>query len=153
MATYRTGRRSKVTKNGRLMGRPPGSAPAGIIRFEQPQAKRRLAAKAPPKPVKDVATGEHAEAFGPPRPIYEYREGYTGRWGQTVSDETLWIVRAIAGQNRPGYAAARAEELGLTEAAVKRKLTRTRAKIRAADENPSAIPRAPRRVSDIPSKK
>ncbi|WP_156389516.1 hypothetical protein [Methylobacterium sp. Leaf465] len=106
---------------------------------------RRLVGLAPIRAV--FKDGTFVPAYGPPRPIYEEREDGAGRWGQTSSDDTLWIVRALEGRGRRGYAAnlARqiADEAGRPTAdveSVKRKLLKTRAAIRAARERLEKAP-------------
>jgi hypothetical protein len=147
--------RTKVTKNGRIMGRPSGDPAPGQMMVERPVVTRRLVGLAPPRAV--PLDGTFVPAYGPPRPIYEERENGVGRWGQTTGDDTLWIIRAIEGRGRNGYAAKVAEQLAEEKGrlvpdvkAVKRKLLNTRAAIKAVKRRLDNPRKVPPRISDIP---
>ncbi|WP_156399262.1 hypothetical protein [Methylobacterium sp. Leaf466] len=136
------------------MGRPPGDAAPGQI-AERPVVTRRLVTLVHPRAV--LLNGVYVSAYGPPRPIYEERENGRGRWGQTSSDDTLWIVRAIEGRGRTGYAAKLAEQLAEEKGrpvanveAVKRKLITTRAAIKAVKERLDTPRKVPHEISDFP---
>lgn len=143
------------------MGRPPGDAAPMQLATERPVVKRRLVREVWPRAV--LHEGVHRTAFGPPKPIYEERENGKGRWGQTSSDDTLWIVRAIEGRGRIGYAAKVARELAEESGrpivnveavnGVKRKLISTRADIKARSKRRGTPRKVPQGISDIPPDK
>lgn len=113
-------RYSKVTASGKIRGRPPKNA---AFRELRPRTTSRPVPRAP-----DPDGNNGAQRLKPP--VLEYRRNGRGRWDGPVHGETIWIVRAIEGENRPGYAERLALRLGLDLQDVKRRLTRVRRRIR-----------------------
>ncbi|WP_238273392.1 hypothetical protein [Methylobacterium cerastii] len=73
-----------------------------------------------------------------------------------MSEETLWIIRSIDGENRPGYAEELAVQMqaakgnhAMKAEGVKRKLTSVRAQTKARKARSLVKISLPRRIADI----
>ncbi|TXM94683.1 hypothetical protein [Methylobacterium sp. WL116] len=147
--------RTKMTKSGRIMGRPSKTQVDLIVKDPSPKLTRRLVGQAPPR--SRLVDGVYIAVFGPPKPIYEYIKKSKGRPVATTSEETLWIIRSIDGENRPGYAEELAVQMqaakgnhAMKAEGVKRKLTSVRAQTESRKARSLVKISLPRRIADIP---
>lgn len=137
--------KTKLTAIGKYLGRPIRKLRTSAPGIEEPitetkpaRMELRFKRLRDPNLVTNPITGEIVRPFGPPKPVYEWREVKPGRPPVSDSVALLRIIRAIQHTGQRGFAAAIAERDRNREIdAVKQEYRRARrAMRRRAEENP-----------------
>jgi len=115
--------RTKLTKNGRIKGRPVnGQGPVKI----EPKLRSYVVGWKRPRMIVDPITGEEIRPDGPMQPICRVREVRRGRPPVEDQKALLRIVDAVVAFGRKGNAEAEATMSGLKPETVKRERRRAR---------------------------
>jgi hypothetical protein len=134
MSRPRKSVKTKRTANGKILGRPVGRShvpPQPPIEAEPIRWKLYFKRLREPKLVIDPVSGEEVRPFGPPSPVYEWREVKRGRPPVKDSVALLRIIQAIQSEGKRGMARTAAEQAPHREVlSVKRERTRTRREMR-----------------------
>lgn len=115
--------RTKLTKNGRIKGRPVNGR--GPVKIE-PKLRRYLVGEKRPRMVEDPVSGEMVRPEGHTTPIYEVREVRRGRPPVKTMEELRRIVDAVVAHGKKGSAEAEAATSKRKVETIKRERRRTR---------------------------
>lgn len=139
MKQQRKRAKTKITTNGKILGRPVGRSkalPLPLIEPKPIRLKRYIKRLREPGRIISPITGEIVELFGPPKPVYEWREVKRGRppVKDGVALKRIVVLHQCTGQR--GFAQSIAAQEGHRDVlAVKQEYTRARRGIKRRTED------------------